>query len=47
MWKFILNKKGYASAIAIDLSKAFDTTNHEVLVEKLSAYRFSKEALKF
>ena len=30
----------------MELSKAFDTTNHELLIVKLHAYSFSSDALK-
>lgn len=44
-WKISLDKHGYAGAILMDLSKAFDTLNHELLLAKLHAYGFSKAAL--
>ena len=44
-WKTSLDKGGYAGAIMMDLSKAFDTLNHELLIAKLSAYGFSTPAL--
>ena len=45
-WKRTLDKHGYAAAILMDLSKAFDTLNHELLLAKLHAYGFSKAAIK-
>ena len=42
----MLDKKGYAGAILMDLSKPFDTVNHEPLVAKPNANGISKEALK-
>ena len=45
-WKQTLDKNGYAAAMLMDLSKAFDTLNHELLLAKLHAYGFSKSAIK-
>ena len=45
-WKIVLDSKGYGGAVLMDLSKAFDAINHDLLIAKLYAYGFSKESLK-
>ena len=45
-WKTVLDSKSYGGAVLMDLSKAFDTINHNLLIAKLHAYGFSKESLK-
>ena len=37
-WKKNLDDKGYGGAVLMDLSKAFDTLNHGLLITTLSAY---------
>ena len=41
-----LDNKGFAAAILMDLSKAFDTIDHGLLIAKLHAYGFSRSSLK-
>ena len=45
-WKNILDKKEYGGAVLMDLSKGFDTLNHNLLMAKLHAYGFTTESLK-
>ena len=46
-WKTQLNKRQKTGVIIIDLSKAFDTLNHNLLVAKLKAYGVNLNAASF
>ena len=46
-WKKALDQKGNAGAILTDLSEAFDSLCHNLLIAKLSAYDFDQESLEF
>ena len=46
-WKNTLDKGGFVCAIFMNLSKTFDAINHELLIAKLGAYVFQKDALSF
>ena len=46
-WKNTLDKGRFVCAMFMDLSKAFDTMNHDLLIAKLGAYGFQKDALSF
>ena len=43
--KKCLDEGGVTGAILMDLSKAFDTINHELMIAKLEAYGFGEDAL--
>ena len=47
MWKNELDKGVYISAILMDLSKVFETLNHNLLIAKLGAYGFERDSLSF
>ena len=44
-WRQSLDSRGYSGVVLMDLSKAFDIINHELLITKLHAYGFNKESL--
>ena len=45
-WKKAVDKGEYVSALFMDLSKAFHTINHDLMLAKLKAYGFSLNAVK-
>ena len=40
-WEKVLDNKGYGGKIQMDLLKAFDTINYDLLIAKLHVYSFS------
>ena len=47
LWKETLDKGKSVGAIFMDLSKAFDTLNHDLLIAKLEPYSFSENSLNY
>ncbi len=46
VWKMALDKHQTTGAIFIDLSKAFDTISHYLLLDKLKSYGLPDSAIK-
>ena len=45
-WRKSLDHKEVIGALSVDLSKAFDSLQHGILIAKLHAYGFEMKALK-
>ena len=45
-WKNNLDNKSFVGVVSIDLCKALDTLNYELLITKLNAYGFAESSLK-
>ena len=46
-WKKSLDQKKFVTAVLMDLSKAFDSIPHDLLIAKMHAHGFSKNSLRF
>ena len=46
IWRKSLDKGGYIYAVFMDLSRAFDTLNHDLLIAKQGAYGTEIDTLR-
>ena len=46
-WKKSLDEKKFVGAVLMNISKAFDSIPHDLLIAKMYAYRFSINAVTF
>ena len=47
LWKEALDNGKSVGAIFMDLSKAFDTLKHDLLIAERESYKFSKNSLNY
>ena len=47
LWKETLDNGKSVGAVFMDLSKAFDTLNHDLFIAKLEAYGFSENSFNY
>ena len=47
IWKKVLDKGEYVCTIFMNLSKAFNTFNNDLLIARLGAYGFETDALRY
>ena len=45
-WRTTLDNKRVIAALSVELSKAFDSLPHDILIAKIHAYGFEMSALK-
>ena len=46
-WMSCIDKGDFVGTLFLDLRKAFDVVNHTILIEKLTAYKFSNLSLQW